>query len=341
MRHEILSTLRIPTFSIGVMVEVLQRAHIDPSLAFHRIGLERGSRLPSSGFISAKAEINFERVFRALTAGRRDLWVEVGRLHRLPGYGLFGLALSTAPTLRQWVKTAGMAPDLCFSFGDYRPVERKGQLCGIEFCFDAVPDDLREMTFYRDLGALLAVFEEIWRGPTRGFCIDLAASNEGAKVLRAVSRLKVRAECPRTMLTWPAAITDDPLPYGNEYLHRYYCEQCESLLDRSAAFDLPERIKRVVRLHPAVHSSVNIVARRLNLSVRTLQRRLGKQGIAFRSVLAQARTEIAQTLLQQPTMSIAQVASHLGYSDRASFDLAFHRWTGRSPRQFRDEHRTI
>jgi AraC-like DNA-binding protein len=89
-------------------------------------------------------------------------------------------------------------------------------------------------------------------------------------------------------------------------------------------------------MQPSVHNSIDMVARRLNMSVRTLQRRLNDDGLTFRGVLTSAQSDIAKSYLRETSLSIAQIAAQLGYADRTSFDLAFSNWTGSSPRRFRD-----
>ena len=336
MREELLASLQVPAFTIGVMSDVLERANIDPRPALEILDLDSTTRLPPTGSVSARAELAFERAFLALTPGRADLWAEVGRRHRLPAYGTFGIALSTAPNLREWVKISGKTQDLCFTFTDYRPAERGGKLCGIEFCLAAVPDDLREMTLYRDLGALSACLEEVWRGPMSGFFLEVSASAPEKKVIQHLFRFPVRFDSACTTLNCPSGMTDDPLPYGNRYLHDHYVRQCTAVLDDIAGRDLVSTAIRVMMLQPAKHGTVEAVARRLNMSVRTLQRRLNENSVTFRSLLMRAHVEVAKSHLRRPSLSIAQIAAELGYADRASFDLAFSRWTGLSPRKFRD-----
>jgi len=336
MREDNLSTLQIPAFSIGVMTDVLKRAGIDPAPAFTKSGLDVDAPLPSSGFVSAKAEVAFERAFHDLTLGRRDLWPEVGRRHSLAAYGLFGLAIVTSPTLRHFVENAAKTRDFCFSFCEFWPVERGGQICGFEVNLDTVPDDLREMSQFRELGAMMGTFDQIWRGPTRGFCLDLTVSSEEGQFMRQHTPFKVRFDRPKIMLTWPASLTDTPLPYGNAFLHAYYTDRCNSLFNQVPGTDLAARITRVITMQPSIHNTIDIIARRLNMSVRTLQRRLNDDGLTFRGVLTSAQSDIAKSYLRETSLSIAQIAAQLGYADRTSFDLAFSNWTGSSPRKFRD-----
>ncbi|MBW7933383.1 MAG: AraC family transcriptional regulator [Gemmatimonadaceae bacterium] len=77
------------------------------------------------------------------------------------------------------------------------------------------------------------------------------------------------------------------------------------------------------------------VARELNVSVRTLQRRLVESGTTFRDVSEAVRSQLALGYLANPAISIAEVAVLLGFSEQSAFNRAFRRWTGESPGRWR------
>ena len=85
--------------------------------------------------------------------------------------------------------------------------------------------------------------------------------------------------------------------------------------------------------------SIHDVARQLNLSSRTLQRRLTENGLSFQRSLAQARRELARHDLAQSSIDLNETAYLLGYEDVNSFFRAFHQWEGVSPGQWRKCHR--
>ena len=66
------------------------------------------------------------------------------------------------------------------------------------------------------------------------------------------------------------------------------------------------------------------VAKSIGLSVRTLQRRLSREGVTYARVVAQARLEIAQRMLDDPSRRVIEVALDLGYSDQAHFGRYLH-----------------
>ena len=79
-------------------------------------------------------------------------------------------------------------------------------------------------------------------------------------------------------------------------------------------------------------------ARALNCSVRTLQRRLDAAGETFRAVSERVRAQLARQYLADPAVSIAEVATLLGFSDATAFNRAFRRWSGDTPGRWRQRH---
>src|SRR5262249_6054863 len=79
------------------------------------------------------------------------------------------------------------------------------------------------------------------------------------------------------------------------------------------------------------------VARELQVSPRTLQRRLSKHEVRYEQILEQLRMELAREYLQQPSLPNEEVAFLLGYSDGTAFSRAFRRWEGKSPNRYRGQ----
>jgi len=77
------------------------------------------------------------------------------------------------------------------------------------------------------------------------------------------------------------------------------------------------------------------VARTLAMSRRTLTRQLAAEGTSFRAMYDAVRSELARALLQDRSLSIADVAFFLQYSEPAAFHRSFRRWTGQTPQDYR------
>lgn len=87
----------------------------------------------------------------------------------------------------------------------------------------------------------------------------------------------------------------------------------------------------LIELLPAGSGSTQGVARHLGISTRTLQRRLGDEGVTFQELLADLREQLARHYLTQSTLSLTEIAFLLGYDNPNSFHRAFNQWTGRTP----------
>jgi len=81
--------------------------------------------------------------------------------------------------------------------------------------------------------------------------------------------------------------------------------------------------------------SATHIARKLNMSTRTLRRALAAEGCGFRDVLGDVRRALAFRYLRDPQVPIGEVAFLLGFSDCNAFHRAFKRWTGTPPGTFR------
>ena len=78
------------------------------------------------------------------------------------------------------------------------------------------------------------------------------------------------------------------------------------------------------------------VAHLCGISKRTLVRRLAELDTSLKHELDQLRRDHAQQMLTEGTNSIAHVGDRLGYPDPTVFTRAFKRWTGVTPREFRE-----
>lgn len=79
------------------------------------------------------------------------------------------------------------------------------------------------------------------------------------------------------------------------------------------------------------------VADRLNLSVRTLTRRLHDEGTSFREIQCEARLEMAKRQLRESTVPIKVVSANAGFSNLSAFSRAFRKYAGVTPSEYREQ----
>jgi AraC-like DNA-binding protein len=87
----------------------------------------------------------------------------------------------------------------------------------------------------------------------------------------------------------------------------------------------------LVELLPSGQVTEEMVANTLNMSLRTLQRKLSEEGTSFASVYQALRQEMAQEYIRDSHISLTEIAYLLGFSEQSNFTRAFRRWYGISP----------
>ena len=107
--------------------------------------------------------------------------------------------------------------------------------------------------------------------------------------------------------------------------------------DRSSAGVLSTRVRRLLieQLGKSI-PSIDAAATTLAVSRRTLARRLADEHTSFRQILDDVRRDFARALLRDRSLSSADIAFFLQYSEPAAFHRSFRRWTGHTPQSFRD-----
>jgi AraC-like DNA-binding protein len=121
------------------------------------------------------------------------------------------------------------------------------------------------------------------------------------------------------------------LETGNPELARQSDAISSRYLARIERFNVVARVREVLtqRLQDREPSQEE-VAEILNVSARTLQRKLGDSGTTFKEMLDETRHALALAYLSVPH-SVSETTYLLGFSCTSSFTRAFRRWTGLSP----------
>ncbi|WP_396932485.1 helix-turn-helix domain-containing protein [Mycolicibacterium sp.] len=133
----------------------------------------------------------------------------------------------------------------------------------------------------------------------------------------------------------PADTLNEVCRFPDPVAYRVAVADLKRTLDRQRDASFSEQIRELLEGEPAQTSSKR-VADELSMSTSTLKRRLAQEGTTFRELRQSFMRERAIVRLLDRSVSISEVAAELGYSDLTNFTHAFTRWTGHSPRHFRN-----
>jgi AraC-like DNA-binding protein len=138
-------------------------------------------------------------------------------------------------------------------------------------------------------------------------------------------------------MTFDASVLGRSLPRNDPLLFAYLAQQDERLLA-----SIPQTDSTATQVRREVTSALasgeaqqSLVARRLAMTPRTMQRRLAVEGTSFAEIVEAVRRERAELLLSDMNLTASEVAFLLGFSEPAAFFRAFSRWTGETPQRWR------
>lgn len=146
----------------------------------------------------------------------------------------------------------------------------------------------------------------------------------------------VRYDAGRNRLTFESHWLGARLPGFDRISCRLVRNQLHVLMQPPAGRnDLVESLANRLRGGIDERSRQTELAQMVNLSDRTLRRRLEAQATSFRALRDDTRYERARDLLVNSTLTMAQIAESVGYSDARAFRRAFKRWSGQLPADYR------
>jgi AraC-like DNA-binding protein len=126
------------------------------------------------------------------------------------------------------------------------------------------------------------------------------------------------------------------LPTAHPLLAEVHERLASEHLQRLDLAEISSRARAaIIRRLPDGEPRRTEIAGALEMSERTLQRRLEAEGTSFQRLLDDTRRELAQQYLGQTDLSLADATYLLGFGDQSSFFRASKRWFGTSPRHYR------
>lgn len=147
----------------------------------------------------------------------------------------------------------------------------------------------------------------------------------------------VRFAQPHTVLRFSARQIALPLRQPDPHLRALLDDEATRLLQQLPATSaVAQEVQGVcARLLPDTPPSLDHVARALHRSSRTLQRQLHRDGLQFQTVVDDTRRLLANGYLQDPHLTLTDIAGLLGYAEQSAFTRAYRRWTGMPPNRAR------
>lgn len=323
------------------VARVLLALVVDRGLSAER--LCRGLGLNPKDLAKTDALISHQQTRSLILRAQRmldesALGLAVGARETPVSWGLAGLAMLTCETLGEAVYYGLGRQSEAGSQVEHRllPDGPRVHLMATPRVFDLeIEAFLVEEAFAGSVAVVRAMV-----GPNyRPLQVDLAFTDEGnRRVYERFFRCPVRFQADEHRLTFETKWLQARLPGYDPITSGLVRQQLNQLLHIPIGQDdllesVSSRLRHSLREIPRQAD----MAGQINLSERTLRRRLMNRGTSFRELRDNTRFARARDLLRNSSMTIADVAQTLGYADARSFRRAFKRWTGQLPTELRGE----
>ena len=302
--------------------------------------------ISSSDLFHSDLKVSFEKIYRAWEIAIRhtedpQLGLHLGELTNPSMLGLVGHLMQTCPDLKEAFKAVCSFSALVTDTFNYSLSAAGNQVTlSYQACVPWVkisPESARHMVDQAMAGTL-SIFRIL----------------SGRKVLPdhisfAQGRPKNPSEYERVFqssISWNAAfnsllfrqgqLSTSVLSY-DESLMGVFCELIKKRYSELKGETFENQIRsEIMTTFMGQLPSIESLAARLNMTVRTFQRKLEAEGLSYRELCNSIGKDFAASLLSNQDIKIIEVAAALGYSDARAFQRAFKSWTGQSPRKYRE-----
>ncbi|MGB1220128.1 MAG: AraC family transcriptional regulator [Alcanivoracaceae bacterium] len=317
--------LRVATDRGADPAALLDRAGIDPSYLDHPCDL---TVLQMQALIGAVLD----------AVGDDGLGLDIGWNLPPTAYGSFGYALLCSETMADVLELTQRYWHLV-GRGTHLNIHEQGDLLVGELTLQApFPGPLAQL-----------VYETTFTSLHRGFALLTGKPVTDTEVWfafpppphadKARSMLgNVRYQMPVNQFRFPRALLDIRLGMHNPVGLKFALEQCareDALIDTEAG-RIVGKVRELMIFGEEGFPGLEAISRQLNMTARTLRRRLEQEGTSFKTLTEEAKRRDALKLLDDYSLDIQRVAELLGYQDPANFTRAFRQWTGQTPSQYRN-----
>jgi AraC-like DNA-binding protein len=288
--------------------------------------------------IDARQELAVVRNLAHALGYRAEAAIALGSRYHVTTFGIFGFACISSPTLREAMQLSLRYLDLSFTFS-IPHVTVDEQRVALTLDDERVPVDVASFLVLRDLAAICTMMRDLLPDITLDSVRFRHPEPSTVDAYLAAFGLRPEFSCPANVSTLDISWLDRPLPQANEHTVALCEAQCRELVARRRArsgisHEVRERLIRV----GGADTGMDAVARELNMSPRTLRRRLEEAGTSYRSLVDEVRETLAEELLDTGALSVEDVAIRLGYAEASSFIYAFRRWKGITPAAYARRH---
>lgn len=304
-----------------------------------------GTEVPLSILTMPSAFVGFDSMARAVEntlnrIGTPSMAIEYGKRLSLSQHGALGLATRSSENLlacselfSTYISTRSSRPDV-FTFE-----VSHDRLC-ISIESKSESDAIAARFYITSLIIICDTFCRVLTGMVNEIVdthVSIAFESPG-EIDNSILPLGMilNFDQPAHKISFPLALAQKPLVQFNPQLVTLATDLCqEELAKIGSTNSISYVVRSLMRFPDGKLLNIEKVAESLNMSSRTLKRKLSLEGTSFQRIKDSERLSKSVFLLEFSKDSINSIAEKLGYSDVSNFNKAFVRWNGYSAAEYR------
>lgn len=325
-------------YKIEMLVEVLSEQGVSPSDAVKGSGLTPSDIHDPDILTSVRQYLAV--CHNALAFGNDPATpFKVGQRMHLSAYGMYGYALMCSPTIRDFYNFAVKYHKLATPT---LRIEWREEPNEVVWCFpndfiSAPSHELKQFLIEQQFAQHVTHLKDV-AGPSSKPV--KALFNYPAPAHAALYEHYLECPCyfdqPAFELYFPHGILDEKPQLAHKLTSKLLQETCERLIgDAKTSTGVTGEVYQILMRKPGEFPPMEIIAGALNVTPRTLRRRLEAEGSTFGAILDDVRCSLATEYLRTTKMSTDDISALVGFTETANFRRAFKRWTGKAPGEFR------
>lgn len=319
-------------YKLAALVEVLAEQGIAPEASLRGSGIEPAQIYDAAVLTSVRQYAIVCRNAVSLSC-EPDTAFRVGARLHLSAYGMYGYALMSCLSLRDFfrlgVKYHHLAtPALSI---DWKENAETVVWLFPDALISSPSRELREFLIEQQFSAHVTHIRDV-AGPD---CSPIKACFSYPAPAHA-DRYPGHLGCPchfdqaQCELVYDAALLNRKPQLAHNITAALLQETCDRLIGQAkASVGASGEVYQIIMGTPGILPSMETVASAMNMTSRTLRRRLLAENTSFVAILDDVRCSLALEYLKTTKMSAEDIATLLGFNDSAAFRRALKRWTGK------------
>lgn len=246
--------------------------------------------------------------------------------------GMIGYLMQSSQTLLDAVQSLARFNDLHSTMMKYEVVESGDR---VEITYQAAelwtrqyPESVRQ-SLELAMSGMVSLFRLLSARPVYPLKVELGFVPRPRAEYERIFRGDVQFNAKRNAITFRKDdLLSHVISYDKSLFVRFNDILEKKLRSMNAQETLTDKIGHAILLDFKGNSpSVEVMAAHLNMTPRTIQRKLKDENTTYRAIAARFKRELATVVMENSKFGVSEVARMLGYSDSSALRKAMKKWS--------------